>query len=497
MDRRGNAKRPEDAFQKYAYTFRSILADIHFDVVGGDDRVRDLWIRAVDSPTIAAMTLDCEPPAYIRRKPVSLPVSGVMQIPMGSRLTVHAGAANKDLVRVQINGIVDEKPMPAKILETCDLDADHHGFRYALAPLMKDVTLLFTLTDTDGITSRDPVRLVLTPLPDQPPQLAVQLDGIGTAVTPQARVPVVGRITDDYGLGRAWFECAIDERKSHTKKIAAFTDLPTEYPLADAAFEVRELNLKPSQKLSVQVKATDRCDLGHGPNISSSERWMLDVVTPEQLRTMLESHELVLRQRFDRMIQEMAETRDILAHLEFKPATAKPANKKSVSEPGDEEPDDSPERQRALRVLRVQGALTNCRKSTLEVLGLAEAFDDIRKQLVNNRIDTEELKNRLQNGIADPLRQIAERMFPDLERQLDALQAVLEDQEKGPGSRDLAQRQADAILLAMQKIRDRMIELEDFNEAVELLRGIIKMQEDLHEQTQKRHKEKIRDLLKD
>jgi hypothetical protein len=212
---------------------------------------------------------------------------------------------------------------------------------------------------------------------------------------------------------------------------------------------------------------------------------------------MLESRELVLRQRFDRMIQEMAETRDILAHLEFKPATAKPASKKSASEPGDEEPDDSLERQRALRVLRVQGALTNCRKSTLEVLGLAEAFDDIRKQLVNNRIDTEELKNRLQTGIADPLRQIAERMFPDLERQLDALQAVLEDQEKGPGRRDLAQRQADAILLAMQKIRDRMIELEDFNEAVELLRGIIKMQEDLHEQTQKRHKEKIRDLLKD
>jgi hypothetical protein len=310
-------------------------------------------------------------------------------------------------------------------------------------------------------------------------------------------VPFVGRITDDYGLGRAWFECAIDERKSHAKRIAAWTDAPTEYPVTDAALEVRELNLKPGQKLSVQVKAADLCDLGHGPNISGSERWTLDVVTAEQLRTMLESRELVLRQRFDRMIQEMVETRDILAHLEFKPATAKPASKKSASEPGDEEPDDSLERQRALRVLRVQGALTNCRKSTLEVLGLAEAFDDIRKQLVNNRIDTEELKNRLQTGIADPLRQIAERMFPDLERQLDALQAVLEDQEKGPGRRDLAQRQADAILLAMQKIRDRMIELEDFNEAVELLRGIIKMQEDLHEQTQKRHKEKIRDLLKD
>jgi hypothetical protein len=168
-----------------------------------------------------------------------------------------------------------------------------------------------------------------------------------------------------------------------------------------------------------------------------------------------------------------------------------------MSEPGDDEPADSPARQHTLRLLRVEGALTNCRKSAQEVLGLAEAFDDIRKQLVNNRIDTEELKNRLQAGIADPLRQIAGQMFPELERRLDRLQAALDDIAKGPALRDGAQRQADDILLAMRKIRDRMIELEDFNEAVDLLRNIIKMQEDLRRQTQERHKQKIRELLKE
>ncbi len=47
---------------------------------------------------------------------------------------------------------------------------------------------------------------------------------------------------------------------------------------------------------------------------------------------------------------------------------------------------------------------------------MAEAIDDIRMQLVNNRIDTEELKERLQSGIADPLKKIGEEMFPELER---------------------------------------------------------------------------------
>ena len=68
MDRRGVARGPEDHFQEYAYTFRSVLADIHFDVAGGDDRVADRQIQVVDSPTISQMTLDCELPAYIGRK---------------------------------------------------------------------------------------------------------------------------------------------------------------------------------------------------------------------------------------------------------------------------------------------------------------------------------------------------------------------------------------------------------------------------------------------
>ena len=66
----------------------------------------------------------------------------------------------------------------------------------------------------------------------------------------------------------------------------------------------------------------------------------------------------------------------------------------------------------ALRTLRVQQALQNSRKNTQETLGVAEAFDDIRLQLTNNRIDTEELKLRLGPGIAEPLRKIADADVP-------------------------------------------------------------------------------------
>jgi hypothetical protein len=445
-------------------------------------------------------------PAYIGRKQPPLPVTGVMQVPMGSRLTVVATEANKELVRVEVGTVTGDRPEALKVLTADQLASDRRGFTYRLGPLMSDTTLLFSLTDTDGITG-NPVPLALVPLPDQPPQVAAQLDGIGTAITPQARVPVSGRITDDYGIARVWFDHAVDSQKSRNQTIAELAQAPTVFPLAAVALEVRELGLKPGQKLLLSVMASDRCDLGHGPNTAGSERWLLEIVTAEQLRAMLEARELLLRQRFERIIQETTESRDLLARLRFdpeqavgpakKPASRPKASKPAGAEPGDDEAADSPARQRAMRLLTVQGALTDCRKSAQEVLGLAEGFDDIRKQLVNNRIDTEELKIRLQKGIAEPLHLIAETMFPELDRRLEALQVAVDNLEQGPLLRDRAQREADEILLAMRKVLDRMIEMEDYNEVIDLLRNIIQAQDQVHEKTRQLHKQRIRDLLKE
>ena len=69
------------------------------------------------------------------------------------------------------------------------------------------------------------------------------------------------------------------------------------------------------------MKAADLCDLRPaGPNVGISERWLLDVVSPEQLRAMLEARELVLRQRFEAIIQDVTETRDLLLGTEFVPS---------------------------------------------------------------------------------------------------------------------------------------------------------------------------------
>jgi hypothetical protein len=528
MNRIGLADPSKDPYQEFVYTRRNVLSPMTFNVYGGDDSISAQKIEVVDNPTVS-LTLDCEFPTYTGRPPRSLPAAGAVSLPQGSRITIHA-AANKELVRVEVDSAADEKaPSPPAVIEGKDLSPDRRGFVYTVQSLDKDTVLSFTLFDADGIKSRDPVRLHLEAVPDQAPQIMAQLEGIGTAITPQARVGVTGRVTDDYGIGRIWFDYAVDETKPGTSPIAAPEARPAEYRLdaRDAALEVRDLKLAPGQKVQLGVKAADLCTLGQGPNIGAGERWLLEVVTPDQLQLMLRSRELVLRQRFEAVIQEMTETRDLLARMDFASADSliPPPNgrqdkdeKKAQSdsldksknatktappgtEPGDEPTDrgagDSAEHRLALHALRVQRALLNCRKNAEETVGLAEAFDDIRGQLVNNRIDTAELKERLQAGIADPLRRIAAEMFSELERRLDALQSGLEDAELARAARDNAQKQCNAVLLAMQHVLDRMIELQDYNEMVEMLRDIIKMQEQLRGQTEELNRQRIRDLLKE
>ncbi len=207
MSRIGEAS-PSDAFQTFSFVFRGILSSRTFDVVGGDDRLSDFRIDVVDVPTIE-MVLHCEFPAYMHRDPRDQPGKGLVQLPQGTKVTVEA-TANKDLVEVPIQMLEAEK---AVSLETVRFEkgTERRRFEFTVPHLDQDETLLFTLVDTDGIRSREPVRLLLGAQPDEPPRVALRLRGISTAVTPQARLPVEGDVTDDYGVAKLWFEYKVDQ----------------------------------------------------------------------------------------------------------------------------------------------------------------------------------------------------------------------------------------------------------------------------------------------
>ena len=373
-------------------------------------------------------------------------------------------------------------------------------FKYRLQPIDEPKELELVLRDVDGIKSNQPIRIVLSAVNDQPPQPIVRLNGIGSAITPQARLPFTGEVNDDHGVERVWLEYAVEGRESRQRTLMKMEAIATQIAINEA-FDVASLRLEPGQKILIAVKARDRYDLDPEPNVGSGDRWMLDVVTPEKLRAILEAREIVLRQRFETIVEDVEEIRDTLAKLSFhdesSTSASVPADAAAAAEPGDAVRMETPDRRRAVRLLRIQRARQNGQKDSHETTGVSEGFADIRQELINNRIYTEELRIRIEQDIVAPLTGLVTDEFVQLDERLAQLETTHDDPTDTPDLRDAAIEQTDMILRTMREVLARMVELEDFNEAVQLLRSIIEEQEQLREAVRERRKAKLRQLLED
>jgi hypothetical protein len=509
MIRVGDALPGRDEFQLYRYEFKRIADDMTFDVVGGDDRVRDLELRVVDRPELFAIELECIYPGYLGRESRRLPVTGGMRIPEGTQLVLHA-SSTKPLVAAQIKASQNQQAHNVTFA-----DEPQSELRWDYGTLQNDDVLLLHVTDVDQVSSREPYRVSVAAVSDEVPQVVVRLSGIGTAITPDAILPFTGKLSDDYGLARAWFEFHVDSGPAASRPLAAQPSGQAELDHIDS-FDTRALDestgkraliLRPGQKLSLTLRATDFFDLDDSPRAGSSQLITLDVVTMAELLEQLERRELQLRQRYESIYEKMMDTRNLLARVDSQEATPSEPAEPSATEPpapGEANSRDSAaepslaaaDRALALRRLRVSGSLQHVVQSADEVLGVAEAFDDLHDQLTNNRIENPDLQSRLREQIAQPLHRIGNQRMPELAAKLKLVEERLQDAGVQP---ELVKciAAADQILVEMKAVLDRMLELETYNEVVAQLRGIISDQDEINRRTKERQKARIRSLFEE
>lgn len=499
MLRIGEATPGRDNGQLFRYTFK-VSADVEFDVIGGDDRVLNLQLHPVERPAVKSLAIACEYPKYMQRPPRVLPVaSGRAELPEGSSAVCRA-AANKPLVSVTVHDPAEQVDLPATVSKENPAE-----FTFDLGRIKGDRVLMLTMHDADGVENHDPFRLAVSSLPDQPPEVNVQLRGIGSAVTPQARIPFAGRLIDDYALEESWFEYEIDDADPQRRPLRTQPDglanlrmtEPFDLAEADPATSRPRVELKAGQKFTLSVQARDAFDLGDAPHVGGSARFQLDVVTPSELRALLEKRELGLRQRFEAIYEKMVGVRDLIGRIDLAAGAASASDSAgSAGSAGSPEEPLTPERRRERDVARIGGSRQSATQLAFETSGVAEGFDEILAELVNNRVDTEELSQRLGQGISEPLKEIGGELLPHFEEQLGALQTLLAaDSTETAQSLAAAKAQAQEIVDAMKRALDRMLELESYNELVELLRGIVSDQNELREETLRQQREKLRDLL--
>jgi hypothetical protein len=494
-----------DGYQLFRYEFKHVAADMTFDIVGGDERVRNLKLQIVDRPELIGMEVQCDYPNYLGQSSRSLPITGGMRIPEGTKLTIRAHST-KPLTEVRIHTAHD-----AHNFVLPQLTDEPRAIEWHYGTLSADDVLTIQAIDSDGVTCREPYRISLSSVTDEVPQVAVRLAGVGTAITPDAVIPLAGKISDDYGLERIWFTYQIGNGHIYERPFSkqpggaqSVTDIDrfdlratSDAPSAPAP------RLKAGETFRVTVHASDRFNLSPAPHAGASQEFAFDVVTVAQLLAQLERRELELRQRFEAIHAKTTDTRNLLSRVDEKvqatdaasdDATSAPPG--SATQPSGEAADPSAsERSLTRRRLRIAGALQNITQSSHEVVGVAEAFQEMYDEIENNRVDNPDLKSRLRDQIAMPLMRLGEKRLPELESQLQLIQdRVADGQAETPGLAETV-KLADQILVEMQQVLDRMLELESYNEVVALLRGIIHDQQELNEKTKERQNDKLKGLL--
>jgi hypothetical protein len=150
----------------------------------------------------------------------------------------------------------------------------------------------------------------------------------------------------------------------------------------------------------------------------------------------------------------------------------------------------------------VQRGQQQSQKSVAEVQGVAAGFLTIREELINNRVDTEDRKNRLKEQIADPLNRTCEVQFPRLDELLAALDTKLREVGSGSGAdaapaADETVEQANLVLSELEAVLAKMQDLETYNELLDIVRDLLKDQERLIQRTeQERKRQTLEDLKK-
>ena len=120
---------------------------------------------------------------------------------------------------------------------------------------------------------------------------------------------------------------------------------------------------------------------------------------------MLEKRELGLRQRFEAIHEKMIGVRELLDRIDL---AARPPARTIAQIPArtTDEAAEEPERRRERDLARLGGARQSATQLAFETTGVAGGFDEIVAELINNRVDTEEFKERLEQGISEPLKEI-------------------------------------------------------------------------------------------
>lgn len=476
MDRLGD--------DRFIVDFGSLTQAMRFRFVidqwGVDDQTDWYTVEAVIRPSIRSARVEIVPPAYSEMAPFVLEASqSTTDVLRGSAVRIEA-VANKPLARAVLKCRADDQPAAEVVL------TDGTGIVARFEPDRR-ATYYFDLLDMDGLDDRSPVTFAINLTADTPPKVRMSMPGVGEMVVPGAQLPIRVECEDNLGIESVELVHCVrpngkDASNSETAEtLPRFTARQTKYEVRHA-LPLAPLTLSPGDQITLYSRARDyqpatsiahqdterqaeAATVGHSiagdpaaaANLGESIRYTLRVVTPEELLAELGRRENEWRREFEQIIKAQEQlNRRVLDLRDVAGADALSTE----------------------RSLRYGQEARTQRQQINRIRTVARQFQQIYDELDINGLATPQVRRRLQNGVLAPLRSLATSEIGAAADLLERLRETFDDETSRVA--EAAQTQ---IVRSMYAILADMLKWEGYNEAIALLREVVRLQHEVNEDT--------------
>lgn len=499
--RRGTQDGKRQNFLLDGPPLESINDSLTMTLSGGDARIGNLTLQAVDAPMVIAAHVQVQYPDYLQRSTKTvwgqeqLPYRNGIRLPHGTEIKLRL-ETNKRIARcewLQIRSGQDG--VATEPMTSIELDPPGPELSLPLGTLDSNLLVEIRLWDDEGLSSTRVQPFVLASIADNPPNVDFVLEGIGTAITEQALLKIRSKVSDDYDLNEAWIDSIIDEQPKQRTSLAinARGEANIDIDLKAMRDNGQETP-KVGSVLALMVSASDFFPQGDAPHVGRATPIQLNVVTPDQLLILLERRELAMRARLEQIIGELGQLRDLLA------AMNRPAESTSNSESDRDgsAAEDPLARSLRLLVLRAQQASAQSDKSGGELKGVRSEIEQILSELIHNRIDSKDRRDRLEQKIKVPLTALLESPWESFAKGIAELEKVVSQGSPSDRERkvETLMSQDAEIIAALTAILNDMIDIQDFNEVIDMVREMLEDQNQVLEKTKAEQKRRLLEALK-
>ena len=338
--------------------------------------------------------------------------------------------------------------------------------------------------DLMGLGLREKATFKIRIQNDRKPKVVASVQGVSGLIVPQARIPYVGKIEDDYAVEEVVIRYSWKEDQGEREEFEG-TLVPADVaqllgakviPL-DGGLDLNGMEIPLNSRFSMVLTAKDNNEIS-GPSIGESTKILLRVVGEAELRTDLLRREKEQRQ----ILLELVKKQDIL----LTDTGALAAELLEVEVLGRSEKE------------RLAGLQKRQKLLSVNINNIVKRLNGMVSEILNNRLEEEDgiLKQRLRQKVIDPLAVLVEEVIPVAALELDSARRILAKDARNESMRIASQFQVTA-LEAMKEVLVHMVRNEGYQQAVNLLYEIQREQERMNKMTAKAKEKALDEVVRE